>query len=165
MFEKFGEFDSAEELNRAANAQFLEGDEEAIRELAKENGIDEDDAQDYIDGVVLHLATTMSAALGKLSIEKGKPFAQTNTMEDWTMQLTSLITKDEAVAKGVRRKGKSLKGMYTHILKWSFAHQKEIDTDILKDCGINFKVTDGNPTMAQARQLIIAYYTGGADPK
>jgi len=165
MFDKFGEFDSVEELNRAANAQFLEGDEDAIRALAAENGIDPEDAQDYIDGVVLHLATTMSAALGKLAIEKAQPFAQTNTMEDWTMQLTSLITKDANVAAGVRKKVKSLKGMYTHILKWSLDHQKEIDKDILKECGIKFKVTDGNPTMAQARQLIIAYYTGGSDPK
>ena len=49
MFEKFGEFDSAEELNRAAAAQFKEGDTEAILTIAKENGIDEEDARDYIE--------------------------------------------------------------------------------------------------------------------
>lgn len=35
MFEKFGEFDSAEELNRAALAQRNEGDAEAVRALAE----------------------------------------------------------------------------------------------------------------------------------
>ena len=45
MFEKFGEFDSYEEINRAAEAQKAEGDTEAILALAKENGLDEEDAQ------------------------------------------------------------------------------------------------------------------------
>ena len=38
MYDKFGEFDSAEELNRAAAAQLREGDTEAIYIIAKENG-------------------------------------------------------------------------------------------------------------------------------
>ena len=45
MFEKFGEFDSWEEINRAAAAQKAEGDYEAIKTLAEENGLDPDDAQ------------------------------------------------------------------------------------------------------------------------
>ena len=44
MFDKFGEFDSAEELNRAAAAQKKEGDYEAIYALAKEDGIDREEA-------------------------------------------------------------------------------------------------------------------------
>ena len=38
MYEKFGEFDSFEELNRAAAAQKAEGDEEALFALALETG-------------------------------------------------------------------------------------------------------------------------------
>ena len=38
MFEKFGEFDSCEEINRAAKAQLEEGDLEAIKTIAEENG-------------------------------------------------------------------------------------------------------------------------------
>ena len=44
MFDKFGEFDSVEELNRAAAAQKAEGDEQALVLLAQENGIDKEDA-------------------------------------------------------------------------------------------------------------------------
>ncbi len=40
MFEKFGEFDSCEELNRAAAARLAEGDTDAIYTIAEENGID-----------------------------------------------------------------------------------------------------------------------------
>ena len=65
MFDKFGEFDSCEELNRAAAAQFKEGDDEALIALAEENGIDREDVQDYIDGIAGELATPLMAAYGK----------------------------------------------------------------------------------------------------
>ena len=55
LFEKFGEFDSAEELNRAAAAQLAEGDIDAIYGIAEENGIDREDAEDYIDGAAQEL--------------------------------------------------------------------------------------------------------------
>lgn len=35
MFDKFGEFDSAEEINRAAAAQLKEGDLDAIKTIAR----------------------------------------------------------------------------------------------------------------------------------
>ena len=64
MFDKFGEFDSVEELNRAAAAQKAEGDEQALVLLAQENGIDKEDAEDYMDGAVDELANTSMAAIG-----------------------------------------------------------------------------------------------------
>ena len=45
MFDLFGEFDSAEELNLAAAGQREQGDREALISLAKENGIDQEDAR------------------------------------------------------------------------------------------------------------------------
>ena len=47
MFDIFGEFNSAEEINEAAAAQLQEGDTDAVMTIARENGIDEDDAQEY----------------------------------------------------------------------------------------------------------------------
>ena len=52
MFEKFGEFDSYEEINRAAKAQLEEGDLEAIKTIAKENGLDPEDAEDFCTGAI-----------------------------------------------------------------------------------------------------------------
>ena len=69
MFDKFGEFDSAEELNRAAEAQYREGDEQAIYGIAEENGIDKEDADDFMDGIIRTLATVRTAAIGKLKVE------------------------------------------------------------------------------------------------
>lgn len=70
MFDKFGEFDSAEEINRAAAAQLAEGDTEAVMAIALENGLDKDDAEDYIDGIVKELTTPFMAACGKLNVEE-----------------------------------------------------------------------------------------------
>jgi hypothetical protein len=69
MFDTFGEFDSAEELNAAAAGQKAEGDTGALKELAEENGIDEDDVQDYMDGVTDSLCTPLTAAYGKFAVE------------------------------------------------------------------------------------------------
>ena len=69
MFEKFGEFDSVEELNRAAEAQRAEGDEKALVLLAEENGLDKEDAEDFMDGCIPVLATPLMAATGKIRVE------------------------------------------------------------------------------------------------
>lgn len=57
LYETFGEFDSAEELNMAAANQKKEGDKVALVALAKENGIDEDDATDFFEGNVPELCS------------------------------------------------------------------------------------------------------------
>ena len=61
MFDKFGEFDSSEEINKAAAGLLREGDRESIVILAKENGIDKADAEDYIDGVLASGETLIKA--------------------------------------------------------------------------------------------------------
>lgn len=70
MFDRFGEFDSVQELNEAADGLLNEGDIESLKVLAKENGIDEADVQDYIDGYSEDLATVSMAAFGRLFAEE-----------------------------------------------------------------------------------------------
>jgi len=158
MFDKFGEFDSVEEINRAAAAQLAEGDTEAIYILAAENGIQKEDAEDYIDGMVPELASPMMAAFGKLEVE-AKELEVKGIMEDWVSYIKQCCTNTE-MAGAVRRKGKSLKGCIAELLKWSFKNQVEISKDILKACGINQKVTLGIPGMGTAKKIITEYYLG-----
>ncbi len=66
MFEKFGFMKTVEELNAAAEGFLKEGDTESIIALAQENGIDEEDAGDYTEGMTDVFATPMTAALGRL---------------------------------------------------------------------------------------------------
>lgn len=160
MFDKFGEFDSAEKINRAAAAQLGEGDTEAVLTIASENGIDKEDARDYIDGCVPVLATPLMAALGKLDMEAAelKPY---EIMEDWLQYIKLRCAESPAMAEAVRKKGKSLKGCIASLLVWSLKHAKPVDPDVLKATGISYRVTLGIPGMGRAKEIITEYYTGG----
>ncbi len=79
MFEKFGEFDSYEEINRAAKAQLEEGDLEAIKTIAEENGLDPEDAEDFCTGAIEELTTPSLAAMGKLELESERSESDRST--------------------------------------------------------------------------------------
>lgn len=159
MFDKFGEFDSADEMNRAAAAQRKEGDNEAILAIAEENGIDREDAIDFIDGCVAAFVTPLMAAYGKLDIE-AKELQPYEIMEDWLQYIKLRCAEEPEMAVAVRRKGKSLKGCIAALLEWSMKNQRPVDSEILKAVGINYKVTLGIPGMGRAKKIITEYYLG-----
>lgn len=160
MFDKFGEFNGVEELNEKAAELMVAKDYESIKELAKENGIDIEDAEDYIDGVIDVLATPITAAFGKLDIESAElqPY---EIMNDWISYIRITCQENKDMAEAVRRSDKSLKGCIAELLKWSFKNAKPVDGEILKACNINFKVTLGIPGIGTAKKIIKEYYLGG----
>lgn len=160
MYDKFGEFDSWEEINKAAAGLKEEGDEKSLVALAIENGIDKEDAEDYIDGAVDKLCNPLIAALGKIAVEE-KELKAKDIMEDWVNYIRTLCSEDENIALGVRKKDKNLKGCIGQLLSWSFKHQQNVDKDIIKAAGISAnKVTLGIPGIRTAHQLIKEYYGG-----
>lgn len=161
LFEKFGEFDSAEELNRAATAQLAEGDIDAIYGIAEENGIDREDAEDYIDGAAPELCTPIMAALGKLKVEAAELEPQ-EIMEEWLTYIRIQCAEHPETAEAVRKKEKSLRGCIAKLLVWSFKNAKDVDEKIVKAAGIKlgYPVKLGIPGMARARRIITEYYTG-----
>lgn len=157
MFDKFGEFDSCEELNMAAEGLKVEGDIENLIKLAIENGLDEADAQDYVDGVT-PLSTPITAALGKLSVET-KDLKPSEIVSDWIDYINSEVMDDPDFARAVRRKGKSLIGCIGALLKWSYRNKYEVDDRIIKASGISASgVEMGIPGMATAKTIIRGYY-------
>lgn len=160
MFERFGEFDSAEEINRAAAAQLAEGDLDAVFAIAEENGIDREEAQDYIDGYCDRLvANPLMAAYGKLDVEE-RDLDPKEIMKDWADYIRVRCSEDGRIAVAVRKKGKSLKGCIAELLMWSFKNQQAVDKDILKAAGVSVKVTLGIPGMGRAKKAITQYYLG-----
>ena len=160
MFDKYGEFDSVEEINEAAKAQLEEGDLKAVVEIALENGIDKEDAEDFIDGVVPELATPLMAALGKLDVE-AKEVKLYEIMEDWFAYIKITCQEKESMARAVRKKGKSLKGCIAELLKWSFKNQHSIEQEIVKAAGVSAgRCTLGIPGMSRAKKIITQYYMG-----
>lgn len=166
MFEKFGEFDSYEEINRAAAAQLEEGDEEAIYAIAKENGIDREDAEDFIDGAAPELVTALMAANGKLAVEAAE-LQPKEIMADWLDYIKIQCFEDPKMCSAVRQKGKSLKECIGKLVKWSFDHAENVDKDIIKTAGLPSWAQNGCklgiPGMGTAKQLIKEYYLGGGE--
>ena len=72
MYGIFGNFDSVEELNACAEGLKASGDGEKLRELAKENGIPEVFAEDYLNGASEEFTDWMNAAIGKLEAEAAR---------------------------------------------------------------------------------------------
>lgn len=163
LYEKFGEFDSAEEINRAAAAQLAEKDYEALKELAKENGIDEQDVNDYIDGMFPSLCNETMAAEGKINVEK-KYLGLTEALEDYANWIIQEAMEDKELAKAVRKKGKSLAGALGAVLKKAWEIKENIHEDILKAAGIKGqRVESGSPGMRTTTKLMREYYLGGSE--
>jgi hypothetical protein len=160
MFDKFGEFDSAEEINETAAGLLEEGDLEGLREMAKENGFDEDDVQDYIDGIYPELANTYTAAWNKLEVEM-KELKVCEIMEDWVEYIRIKMEEEEEMQRAIRKKGKSLQGCIAALLKWSWEHQNPVNKEVLKEAGVKDpRVTLGIPGMGTAKKVITKYYLG-----
>ena len=118
MFETFGEFDSAEEINQAAAGLLAEGDTENIIVLAKENGLDEEFAQAYIDGEIPELTNSLMAAVGKIELERKDitdPFFK--DMKDDMINYLLSQCQEERFAGAIRNKGNNLKGCFEHCKK------------------------------------------------
>ena len=161
LYEKFGEFDSSEEINKSAEGLKAEGDTESLLAMAKENGIDEDDVYDYLDDFVDELCNPLMAALGKLQVEADelKPY---EIMNDWIEYIKARCQERDEIARAVRKKGKSLKGCIAELLKWSFGNAQPVDKEIIKAAGmsVSYPIKLGIPGMGRAKQIITDYYLG-----
>lgn len=158
MFDRFGEFDSEKELNELAINLRKEGDAESLRIMAKENGIDEEIVEVFLNRDIDFLCDVMAAAIGKIEVESAE-LKPAEIMEDWVEYIKGRCLEDDALAAAIRKKGKSLRGAIAALLKWSFKHQQTVDKEILKAAGVTAgKCTLGIPGMGTAKRLITEYY-------
>lgn len=159
MFDKFGEM-NLEELNRAASAQLAEGDTEALIALALENGLEREDAEDYIDGCADELATPLMAAIGKINLES-KELQLEGLVADWKDYILQSCTEDAELCKAVREKGKSLEKCLGELLKFAFNAKKKLNDKIVKAAGLNPPIYLGVPGKTEALEIIRKYYMEG----
>jgi hypothetical protein len=178
MFEKYGEFDSYEEINARADELLNAGVREGIRELAKENGIPEEYADLFMEGETPFLTDAATAAVGKIEIEREETVLE-GVLEDWISYIEAECMEDEALAMAVRSKKKSLNGCIAELILASLLNQKQVDRAILdivekrvkeekidlkKQMGIEpgwLRYTKlGFPGSGAAKKLIRKYYLG-----
>ena len=143
MFEKFGEFDSAEELNKVAKGFRDEGDEESLFALAKENGIDKEDAEDYWDGETDELASETMAAVGRIATEREATKADSPARV--ILSMISGMMDDAELRKAVMKKRKRAGKLLEKMRKTAKKHETG-GTGVC--CG----------TDKQLKDLIRAYY-------
>lgn len=163
MFEKFGEMNTIEEINMAAEGLKAEGDRESLMALARENGIEDDDTEDYLEDYVTQLIPTPCfGAVAKIQLEvkeNEKLYEEQELIHDWIGYIKLEASESEEFARAVRKNGKRVKDCIAGILLWSFSHQVQLDSELLKAAGVNAsRVTMGVPGMRTARELIRDYY-------
>ncbi len=143
LFKVFGEFDSYEEINKAAAGLFAEGDMENLKKLAEENGLEED-LQFYIDGGTTELCDPITAAFGKLKVEREQ--AKDNYVIMAVIDYLEANCDDMELALAIRKKGKRASAMY-----------KIIEDEAKKNRSGNSGVCSD----MRAFQLTREYYRGG----
>lgn len=131
MFDTFGEFNSAEEINEAAKGQLEQGDMESLKKLAIENGIDVDMVELFAEGAIDGICDTMTAAIGKLEVEvkAEKQNKETiDSIEAMAAYLKAHCTEMD-LAKQIRAKGKRISKAMEEI-------RKEAEKRITKKSGM-----------------------------
>ncbi|MBQ8306974.1 MAG: hypothetical protein IJX90_12245 [Blautia sp.] len=162
MFDKFGEMDSAKEINERAENLLKEGDIEGLKTMAKENGIPEEYVEMYTGNAIPFLTDEITAANGKLDLEC-EELKPKGLMEDWCEYIRGLTMENLDMAAAVRKKGKRLKSCMASLLAYSFANRQQVDKEIVKEAKISAgRVDFGVPGSRDARRLIREYYQGGA---
>ena len=156
MFDKFGKM-SYDELIRTAKAEKEEGDEEALIALAQENGLDQEDAEDYMDDLTEVLCTPREAAVARVEME-AKDLEVSGIWEEWKGCVLEMCMQEEDLACAVCRKNRSLLGLFGKLLKLGFDSKQRVDKRICKEAGLNDKVYTGIPTRQQVAETISNYY-------
>lgn len=163
MEHKFGIFNTVEELNRAAAAQKQEGDEEALIALALENGLDREDALDYMDGALESLCTPYMAAVGKIN-QEAEELDLKGTMKDWKDFLVQVLTDFEGdeLSNAVFAPDRHLIDVLAAGIKRASQNRIVVDSRIIKAAGLPpGEAYMGDCGRDDLRQIIMDYYLGG----
>lgn len=165
MEKKFGVFKTVEELNRAAAAQKAEGDEEALIALAIENGLDREDAEDYMDGAMDVLCTPYMAAIAKLNLE-AEELELKSQLLDWKDYLIQIMTEypGDGLNNAVFDPDKKLLDVMAKGMKLSSENRIQVDKRIIKAAGLpDSAAYIGMCGRDDLRQIIMSYYLEGEE--
>ena len=180
LYEKFGEFDSAAEINHKAEQLFNAGDLDGLRNMACENGIPDDFVEMYIDGEIPELCDDQIAAVGKIDMEMDE-LQLSEILIDWADYIKAQCMTDDLFCRQVRRKAKSLEECIAQIAVWSMINAKRLPekitqamtkaakehTEEMKKAGIEIRwipyTRAGAPGSARTRKIIRDYYMGGGE--
>lgn len=159
-------FDTIEELNAAAAAIKETGDAVKLKKLATDCGLDETDAEDYMDGTTEEFATLPMAVNARIG-EESKELKIAGVLADWRDTLLAECTEDQELCKGVLRKINTLRGYMAAVIRFSFGNKVQVSNEIVKATKVLHDGKEeplrgplymGVPNKAQLKQIIREYY-------
>lgn len=162
MEHKFGIFNTIEDLNRAAAAQKAEGDEEALIALAIENGLDKEDAEDYMNDITDSLCTPYMAAVGKLELE-AKELKLESQLKDWKDFVVQMVmeSKSEDLCNAVFSPDKQLVNVLAAGLKKASQNRIRVNDKIVKAAGLPGNAAYiGMCGRDELKKIVMDYYMG-----
>ena len=163
MEKKFGTFETIEELNRAAAAQKKEGDFEALKALAKENGFEEADAEDYFDTDMEPFCSPLMAAQAKLDFE-AKDLNLKSQLLDWKNFIAALAAESDALCEGIFRPDKHLLDILAAGLKLASKNRITVDRRITQAAGLPESAGQiGMVGRDELRKIVMDYYLAGKE--
>ena len=164
MEKKFGVFKTVDELIRAAEAQKKEGDLDALVALAKENGLDREDAEDYFDDLYDEFCTPKTAAIAKINME-AEELQLKSQLKDWKDIIITLIvgSTDYKLAEAAFDPDKHLVDVLGLALKEASKNRVKVDERIIKAAGLPTSAAQiGMCGRDELKRIVREYYLGGS---
>ena len=150
--------DSIEELNQLAAELKEAGDKKHLFKLAEQYGIDKEDVEDYLDGIVEEFATLLMAAVGKLKHEAAVLDLQ-GIVKDWEESIEQMCTDDEELCKAVLKSDRKLVECMGKVLRYAFDNKVRVSDEVVKATKkLNPPVYLGYPGKATLKKLVSDYY-------
>jgi len=171
MEKKFGIFNTVEELNRAAAAQKAEGDLEALIGLATENGLEKEDAEDYMDSNDPEdcLCNATMAAIAKLKLEEQDLHLESQ-LKDWKDFIVQMLTEypvdhadgdRDALGNAIFNPAKCLLDVLAAGMKLASEHRIKVDKRIIEKAGLPERAGDiGSIGRDEFKKIVLDYYMG-----
>lgn len=165
MWEKFGEQNSAEDINELAKQLRSDGKKDDVYELAEENGIDKDMVELFVNEDIDFICDKMTAATGKLikEIEHYEKQYVANAKE--VMDALQSMMARERVKLSVHKYGVDIDIDITGEELAAAVRQKgKVLNDILKDVFTKAQKIhlEGNPASALVVPMVIQEYLNPA---
>lgn len=114
MFDVYGNFNSAAEINQKAEALRKEGNKAGLLTLARENGIPEELAEAFYAGEMIYFTEDMMAAVGKIEVEAAEVPQES---AEWVSALKQTCFESREMDKAIRRSDKTLKECLEYLQK------------------------------------------------
>ena len=171
MEKKFGIFETVEELNRAAAAQKAEGDIEALIGLAVENGLEKEDAEEYMssDDPEDFLCNATMAAIAKLKLEEQDLHLESQ-LKDWKDFIVQMLTDypidhadgdRDALGNAVFNPDKKLLDVLAAGMKLASEHRIKVDMRIIQAAGLQESAAYiGMCGRDDLKRIVLDYYMG-----